>query len=154
MDHIIPLNDSWKLYSDLNPAVVCATVDHPMDVWSQVFGWIDKATNNEWSLIGANDVFNDLLRHAMTLWTIRDHGNLVGAYVTKVECGSKGKALNIIALGGIGMADWIASFDRAVSIYAREHRCAYIFEMGRPGWRRVLDPLGWWRGPATMVKVL
>lgn len=153
MSDVIALNDSWVLFSDRVPNIRIATVDHPLEVWSQVHRWIEKAYDNDWSICNAVDVFNEIIKRHATLWLVHDGQQLVGTFVTKIESGSRGRALNVVALGGEGMADWISAFDHSVTTYAREHRCHLIAEMGRPGWIRVLGNLGWVVGPPTMMKV-
>lgn len=140
------LNDS--------PHIIFRAVDHPIEVWTQVHGWIDRALDQEHSLITAADAFESLLRKRMKLWVIYSHGVPTGAFITQIETGTRGRALNVIALGGEGMDDWIESWSEAMTIYGRECQCRYIFEMGRRGWVRVMDRYGWVDGPATMIKVL
>lgn len=135
-------------------AIAIRIIDHPIESWTRVHDWIEQALGHEQALIGAVDVFNALINRRMTLWGIYDHDHLCAVFVTQIETGSKGRALNIIALGGTGMDDWIESFSAAVTRYARDHQCRFVFEMGRRGWLRVLDKLGWVDGPATMIKVL
>jgi hypothetical protein len=156
------LNDIWPkdhdpkrvVVLDASPHITVRVVDHPIEVWSKVSHWIERALDSEYGLMTLGDVFNEIVRNNMVLWALHSHGQIVGCFVTKVEHGSKGRALNIIALGGEGMDDWIESFSHAVVRYGREHQCRYIFEMGRYGWVRVLERLGWTTGPATMLKVL
>jgi hypothetical protein len=135
------------------PHVAVWQVQHPMEVWSDVHRWLERAYDNDWSICSASDVFNDILRKQAALWVVRIDGRLVGCFVTKIEYGSKGRGLNVVALGGEGLADWVESFDMAVTHYAKSHNCRLIAEMGRPGWIRVLGKLGWSPGPPTMMKV-
>jgi hypothetical protein len=92
----------------------------------------------------------------MCLWSIFEDDKEVAAYVTEIMTATRGKALNVVALGGeVGsMPKWIDVFDEAVTKYGRDNGCHLLFEMGRDGWRRVLDRHGWVDGPSTMMKVL
>jgi hypothetical protein len=109
---------------------------------------------HEFALISAADVFDRIVQRRMTLWGIYDRGRLSGAMVTQIETGSRGKALNVIALGGSDMDQWLEPLIEALTAYGKNNRCRYIFEMGRRGWLRVLDKHGWVDGPATMIKVI
>ncbi len=111
------------------------------------------AYDNEWSICNAVDAFNDILRKQAVLWTVHIDDTLVGCFVTKIEYGSKGRGLNVMALGGERLAEWVEALDMALTHYARKHNCRLIAEMGRPGWIRVLGNLGWTLGPPTMMKV-
>jgi hypothetical protein len=145
------LNDSWPKGHDSH--IVISSLD-AMAVWTQTHDWIDRALDHPLSLITAADVFTKLLRGDMVLWGVHEHGVLVGAFVTRIESGSRGRAIDVVALGGEGMPRWIESFSAFVTRYARENHCRFVFEMGRPGWIKVLDKLGWTPGPATMVMVI
>jgi len=139
---------------DDSTAVLIKIIDEPITVWSAVHRWIEDGLKHEHALISAADVFDRILRQHMTLWAIYDYGTLVGAFVTQVESGSRGRALNVISLGGENMEDWLAPLIESLVEYGRTNRCAYIFEMGRKGWLRVLERHGWVEGPRTMIKVI
>jgi hypothetical protein len=134
--------------------VVVKPIDHPVEQWTRVHRWVDQALAHEHSLIDASDVFDRVIQKRMKLWGIYEYGSLSGAMVTQMESGSRGRALNVVALGGEGMDHWLESLLERLTQYARENECRYIFEMGRRGWLRVLDKHGWVDGPATMIKVI
>lgn len=142
------LNDSWP------DGISISKIEHPIEVWSRVHRWMEEAFDNEWCLMSEVDAFNELLRKTMNLWTIHSKGELVGAFITKVESGSRGHALNLVAVGGENMDDWIAALDETITAYARRNNCRMIAEMGRPGWVKVFGKLGWIIGPPVMIKVL
>jgi hypothetical protein len=123
-------------------------------VWVDAHDWIDQALDHPCSLITARDVFHALLDGKMKLWGIYRFGILVGVFVTEIVSGSRGHGLNIVALGGKGMTDWIDDFDSCVTNLAKAYHCKFVAEMGREGWRRVLAPLGWIEAPSMMMKVL
>lgn len=122
-------------------------------LWPHVVGWLDKALGKTGSIMSVDDLRRGVRNGAMRLWTIHRDDRLVGAFVTEIVRGGNGAALNVLALGGVDMPKWIEDFDAAVQAYAEANHCMMIVEMGRRGWTRVLDRLGWSAGPAVMVKV-
>jgi hypothetical protein len=137
-----------------SPDIDIRIIDQPMEIWGSAYRWVERGLEHEFALISAADVFDRIVQRRMTLWGIYDRGRLSGAMVTQIETGSRGKALNVIALGGSDMDQWLEPLIEALTAYGKNNRCRYIFEMGRRGWLRVLDKHGWVDGPATMIKVI
>ena len=107
------------------------------------------------SLMSLRDIEKGIRAGSATLWDVRDAaGKSVGSFVTEVVLGGVGAAVNILALGGTKMKAWIGLFSDAVASYAARMGCVYVVEMGRPGWTKVLSPLGWVPGPSVMLKVV
>ena len=125
---------------------------HPQIVWGQVSDMLDAALTKCGSMMGIDDVYRSILLKRYGLWLITLDDRVVAAYITEIVDMANGRVLNIIALGGSKMEWWVESFDEAVTSYAKANSCALIFEMGRPGWIRVLGKYGWIDGPATAIK--
>jgi hypothetical protein len=143
------LNDSYPVdHIHVHP------VEHPIEVWSRVHHWLDRAFDQSHSLVTAADMFHDIVRRNSTLWVVEKRKRLLGTFITRIERGSRGKALNLVAIGGDGMKDWIESFDAAFTQYAHAQGCKFTCVVGRKGWVRVLGRLGWVPGAHTMMKVL
>lgn len=124
-----------------------------MLAWPLVSPWLERALDKTSSLMTVGDLLRGVRSGAIRLWLVHRSDRLVGAFATEIGRFSNGAAVNVLALGGIEMPDWIESFDEAVETYARENGCCLIVEMGRPGWKRVLSKLGWVDGPVVMMKV-
>lgn len=139
----------------LVPVISIRVIEDPIMVWvGGMHRWVESGLKHDLGLIGASDVFDRILRKHMTLHGIYDGDTLVGGFVTQIESGSRGRALNIISLGGENMDDWLEPLIESLVDYGRTNHCRYIIEMGRKGWRRVLDKHGWVEGPTIMLKVI
>ena len=123
-------------------------------LWPQVCGWLEKALNKTGSILDANDLLRGVRSGGARLWSIHRDDRLVGVFVTEIARGGNGRAVNVRALGGVEMPEWSEDCDAAVQAYAEQNGCVMIVEMGRRGWTRVLDRLGWSAGPAVMMKVI
>jgi len=116
--------------------------------------WIAEGLEHEHALCSVEDIERGIARGGMRLWDVFDENDAhVASFLTEVVSGSKGKAVHLIALGGVRMESWLASVSKAVADYAREIGARYVVEMGRPGWKRVLAEHGWVEGPVVMLKV-
>jgi hypothetical protein len=116
---------------------------------------IGRALNDSpFSLMTPDDIDWNIASKKYRLWHVYDCGNPVGAFVTEIVYGGKGRAVNVVALGGDGMPNWIDAVSAALVDYAKMNQCRYVAEIGRTGWRRVLAKLGWVRGPIMMIKAV
>jgi hypothetical protein len=123
----------------------------PRDVVQAITEWetveslvAESLAQEEHILFTLEDVRQALRVGRMKLWIIYEGGsNMIGVLITAIESGSNGKALSIIALTGTGMPLWVKQFSDEMTAYAKKCGCRLIFEMGRPGWTKVLAKHGW-----------
>lgn len=121
----------------------------------QARDWITDALNkNPLCLLTLDDVDYNVQFKRWRAWDILRGDRPCGAMVTEIVGGSKGHAVNVVALGGEGMKHWLPAVTSALEEYGRLNDCKYVFEMGRAGWTRALSSFGWVEGPATMLRVL
>lgn len=125
-----------------------------MKVWPDVSGWLEAALEKTNSLLNSEDLRRAVRSGTMRLWLVQEKAVLLAAFVTEIVRGGRGGAVAIMALGGENMTRWIESFSRAMEDYAKANECRMVIEMGRAGWQRVLERLGWSDGPHVMVKVI
>lgn len=116
--------------------------------------WIDEALSNSDSLMNSRDIARGVEAGVMDMRVVIDNGVECAVYVTEIAKGWKGKALNVLALGGEGMGDWIAEVVAELETRAKSKDCKLIVEMGRRGWKSVLESFGWREGSTVMVKEL
>src|SRR5262245_35263617 len=121
-------------------------------VWPMVSPWLDAALKEFPSLITIESMKDHIESSAWELWVVRFGWEIQAAFVTEIVHDAGGSAVNIIAMGGKGMDYWIEPFSDRMAEFAREMHCQYVIEMGRPGWARVLRPLGWVDGPLVMIR--
>jgi hypothetical protein len=124
-----------------------------MTAWPQVADWLDEALGKTDSLMSVEDLQRSVRNGVMRLWLIHRDDRVVAAFVTEIVRGSRGGAVHVVALGGDRMNDWIEEVVESLEAYSRANECKYVVEMGRPGWSRVLERLGWTAGPSLMMKV-
>lgn len=124
-----------------------------MDLWPQVAGWLDGALAKTHSLLTVEDLQRNVRNGSMRLWAVSQNDSLVAAFVTEIVRGGRGGAVNVIALGGKGLVEWLDDVIESLDAYARANDCLYVVEMGRSGWNRALSRRGWVPGPNVMMKV-
>ena len=106
------------------------------------------------SLLSVKDVENAVRLGDASLWEVIDEtGNDVASYVTEIVRASNGAAVNVMAIGGDQLEEWVEVASQALREYMTQLGCLYVFERGRPGWKRILSRHGWSDGPATMIMV-
>lgn len=124
-----------------------------MLAWPQVSGWLDDALKKTGSLLTVDDLRRNVRTGNYRLWLVDREDRVVAAMVTEIVRGGNGCAVYVVALGGTGMDDWLEDVVESLDAYSRANECKYVVEMGRPGWSRVLERLGWTEGPRLMMKV-
>lgn len=124
-----------------------------MAIWPQVSGWLDDALRKTHSLLTVEDLQRNVRIGTMRLWVVHRDDRVVATFVTEIARGGRGGAVNVMALGGALMDNWLDDVVESLDAYARANDCVYVVEMGRSGWNRVLEKRGWVPGPSVMIKV-
>lgn len=124
-----------------------------VELWPQVSGWLDEALTKTHSLMTTDDLLRNVRNGSYRLWVAHHNDRLVAAFVTEIVRGGRGGAVNVLALGGSGIDEWLDGVVESLDAYARANDCVYVVEMGRSGWNRVLAKRGWVSGPCVMMKV-
>ena len=88
---------------------------------------------------------------AMQLWDI-DGGR--GVCVTEVQEFPRYRQLLVLMVAGTASADWLPAGQRALEAFARDEDCARMALIGRPGWRKACEDLGYGRHMVFMQKEL
>jgi len=151
-NELMPVTEAWRVLPE--GTIVIRPVEHPIEVWSRVHHWLDRAFDQSDSLVTAADMFHEIVAKRATLWVIEKDRKPLATFVTRIEHGSRAKALNLVAIGGERMREWLEPFDESFTRYAREQGCKFTCVIGRKGWVRVFGRLGWQPGAHTMMKVL
>lgn len=121
-------------------------------LWKQASPLIEAAIAEAPTLMSLHDIEKAVCAGTMSLWEVRDAKEVLrAAFVTEIARGSLGAAVNVVALGGDGVEDWIEQVTYALQRYASVERCLFVAEQGRCGWTKILERLGWSRGPTTMI---
>ena len=77
----------------------------------------------------------------------RDSEMVAGAMLMRIN-----QALHVALIGGKHMEDWISDLTDAVSGHAAMIGSKYVIAAGRPGWQKVLQPLGYKFSTVTLIK--
>lgn len=88
---------------------------------------------------------------AMQLWDI-DGGR--GVCVTEIQDFPRYRQLLVLMVAGTASADWLADGQEALEGFARNEGCTHMALIGRPGWRRACEALGYGRHMVFMQKDL
>lgn len=78
------------------------------------------------------------------LWAVLDDAQPIGAAVTQVKPGGR---LLFWQIAGERVREWSALLIDAVEAWARSMGCTALYGVGRRGWARIVEPLGFERVP-------
>jgi hypothetical protein len=74
-------------------------------------------------------------------WACINNGDIVLAFSTTIYDTPTGKTLEIVAVGGNGVDDWLWCLDR-VAEWGQSLGCKRLLTSGRKGWTKVLSKAG------------
>jgi hypothetical protein len=77
------------------------------------------------------------------LWAVLDHYEPIGAIVTRVDT-EAGRCL-IWKIAGERVREWAEMFVATVAAWARSLGCTAVYGIGRKGWTRIVEPMGFRR---------
>jgi len=121
-------------------------------IWQQGAAWLDATLKEYPTLITLEQMKAHIESSRWLLWAVRFGWELQALCVTEIVQGPNAKALYVVAMGGRAMEYWIEAWSERMEQHARDAHCTLIAELGRPGWARVLRPLGWIDGPLMMMR--
>jgi hypothetical protein len=99
-------------------------------------------TAMEAALDSSDDVYEKLKTRAAQLWTARRGDEVEAICITRVEEYTRGKACAIWICTGTGMEEWKHHM-ATIEAWAVENGCTRMKHTARPGWQRVLKPMGY-----------
>lgn len=122
--------------------------------FAKVEHWLQQAMEACFALITIHDVWQQVTATmpTMKLLMIYDGDKLSAAAVTRVLEHSLGNVLEVVAIGGEDMASWFPEFHERLLSIAKASRCKYVFETGRDGWKKFLEPYGWRDAPRSLYR--
>jgi hypothetical protein len=109
---------------------------------------IEPAIERSGGRMDWNEVLAELGVGRTTLWGVAPDGaegpeDIEGFAVIRVVKYPQKTVLCVELLGGVGFVDgWGEEFTEVVNNWAKEFGCSHIEAIGRKGWRKVLDRLG------------
>lgn len=103
-----------------------------LQYWPVINGWIASALDHGGVFLTPEGVWSALLLNQMTLWLAMEGDDVRACAVTQVIQYPKIKACNYIALGGIGMDDWL-HLRVGIEDHAKACGCEAMESISRPG---------------------
>lgn len=118
-------------------------------VWSEVEPHLKRAVARS---RGRFEIV-DLLEHCVTgvqqLWIVMDDRtenlDIVASFTTEFLNYPRVRALNCVFCGGYQISAWKDVVSATLRQFARDNECGIVELTGRPGWRSVLESVGWSR---------
>ncbi len=105
------------------------------------------ATALEGSVAGRDhrlmDVFDALTKGNMQLWIVSEDRMAEAIILTEICAFPLTKVLSVFLVGGKDPHLWIEGAEDVLCKFARAKGCDRIEAIGRPGWRKMYEKLGW-----------
>ena len=107
--------------------------------------FIAPAIEQSFGEMEISDVFESILHETEKVWLVceRDSGKLVGVAVTEVTKYPACQRLRVVFLGGSDMDGWRDQLDESFCAFCEEHKLSDIEVVGRKGFTRSLEKLGY-----------
>lgn len=113
-----------------------------------------RAIERGQSLMDSDSILDWVEMQIAQLWLVHDGERPVSAFVTQIDTTIFGSGLNVVALGGVGLDDWLPGVENTIEEFAREKGCVRVQMEGRRGWARELTKFGWRETTVKMIKEL
>jgi hypothetical protein len=118
-------------------------VDRAWPLWLQLTQpWLQSMADGSGGRFLEPDIEAALVRGEYQLWPVMRNGECVAALVTQIMHYPRLKACRMIGCAGRDMREWVPLHPQIVAWAARQG-CTKMEALCRPGWGRVLAPLGY-----------
>ena len=136
--------------------ITALTPGQAAEKWEFLKGWIVAACEKDIEgKISAGGLYDDVMTSQSLAIEICMHGQPVGVAIVCSSNVKNGRCLFVQALGGVIMYKWLADFVRFLEVTATAAGCVDgILFVGRPGWKKELNGLGFNTVLVTMHKGL
>jgi hypothetical protein len=124
---------------------VCAVpADKVMLIWDRVQGWISDALEaSVMHEMPIDEVYTGCRDGTYLMLVMRVDGDWRGCAVLAQSSDPQGRPyLGLICCGGEGVHEWISILVTTCRLIAVQQGAREIVVMGRPGWRKLLQPFG------------
>ena len=130
--------------------------DRIRETWPQIEGFIARARAKANGELLPIDVYERLLDGTMQLWIVADElgSQFLAIAVTEHSLYPRKHVLRVVLLAGTKMRVWQDVLDEALCAYGREMGATTLEAVGRRGFVRQLEPLGFKEKYTTVVKEL
>lgn len=114
-------------------------------VWPDIVGYLDFAEERSHGAMTADSILEAIRERDMQAMVAVDEENdIIGVAVTEIRNAPSGmRVLHIVALAGDRFAEWREEGDRVLRLWAQSVEAPIVQLVGRRGWTRQLEYLGW-----------
>lgn len=100
----------------------------------------------------AGDISRFLLKGEWRIWTARDQGRLKAILITRFMHYPRLKCCELLAAVGVDREENMLPFMADIEAWAKSSGCQLLQPIARPGWERVLKPLGFVKSHVMLEK--
>ena len=111
------------------------------DVWPYVLPFIEQAMDRS-HYDKPEDVYIALDKGTAQLWLAAKGGDIEAVCVTQIQFNAKGADCSIWICTGHDRQDWQHHLAE-IEAWAKHEGCNMMRHMARPGWTRILKPMGY-----------
>lgn len=122
-------------------------------IWHRVEGLIVEACAYNGGRYRAEDHLNELMAGIKQLWMVVSGDDVLAVVITEIIDYPRKRCATIHICTGNGLAEW-AKFLPTIEAWAREHGCAEMFLMARPGMERALRDQNYQKSHVLLEKTL
>lgn len=129
----------------------------PSEIVSQAHAlgpFIEEAARGSSGKFLAIDITRLLLKGEWHIWTARDGGRLKAVLMTRFMHYPQLKSCELLAAVGVDREVNMLPFMADIEAWAKTAGCRLMQPIARPGWERVLKPLGFVKGHVMLEKRL
>lgn len=130
----MPLLDDCHLRGVLSNAID--------EIWPHVIPLLERALAFDDDKYDVQFIYNALKETSMQLWVVFNRrGELKAFCITRIDIYPKGNRLNIMFAAGMDVYRWVHLTEILLD-FATCNNCKKVEIYGRPGWEKLLGPLG------------
>lgn len=130
-----------------------APADRIPGIWAEIRDHIAGACEFSGGKYAAGDILKALLARNMQLWLVVDGDRVAAIVLTEIASYPRFKVCKLLACTGEARETWTHLIGE-IEAWARAQGCAVLESIARPGWERVLKPLGYTRTHVVLEKRL
>ncbi len=111
--------------------------------WPLIAPLVAKAVEHAHGFTTLDEIAKAVACADMQAFAVVDGSGLRAACITEIKVRPALKTLNVIALGGDGMDEWLPALLEVLEAFGRHLHCKRLMCVGRRGWVRALQSHGW-----------
>ena len=134
-------------------AIVGLRADQIEPVWHKIRPLIADAVTHSDGKYEVLDILSALLARDMQAWAITKGDEIVAIVITEIINYPRKKECRVLAVDGEGAKEWVHLVSE-IEAWAKANGCQSIEPIARPGWEKLMKPLGYKRTHIILSKEL